>query len=497
MSGYMHRVHGSEVASSLLPVVSVASAIPFIIGTAPVNMTDGNCNEVIRVENYSEAFARFGYVPPRLDESSGLKKFDYSISEFMRSQFQLFGIGPAFIVNVLDPTQHKKTCETTEITLDTKKATVTVEETGILLDTLELTTGESVKLKIDEDFIAAFDDDGFLVLTSLKNQDGDFRCPTGSSITFAAEQCDPTKVTTDDIIGGISTVSGKEVLQGLELIEQVFPKYGEVPGFILAPGFSHNAELAAVMSAKCTNINSVFKCICLIDAPTETIKAYSDVPEWKNTNNIVDSEQVLSWPLIQIDGTVYHISTQLAALMGEVDGDNGGVPCESPSNKTLNATGAVLSDGSEITMTLPNAEYLNGNGIVTTLNFIGGHRAFGNRTACYPANTDPKDAFIPIRRMFYWINNTIVQTCWQRLDKMLNRRQIQTVQNSLQIWLNGLVARERLIAAKIEFREDENTVTELADGICRFHVTLTPPSPNREMEFIFEYDATALQQLFS
>ena len=42
---YMHRVHSSEIKTGLVPVVSVPSAIPFIVGTAPVNMTDGTCKK--------------------------------------------------------------------------------------------------------------------------------------------------------------------------------------------------------------------------------------------------------------------------------------------------------------------------------------------------------------------------------------------------------------------------------------------------------------------
>ena len=67
----------------------------------------------------------------------------------------------------------------------------------------------------------------------------------------------------------------------------------------------------------------------------------------------------------------------------------------------------VLAGGTEVPLTLPNAEYLNSQGIVTGLNFIGGLRAFGNRTACYPANTDPKDAFIPIRRMMGLLQKSV------------------------------------------------------------------------------------------
>ena len=493
---YMHRVHSSEVPSSVLPVVSVPSAIPLIIGTAPVNMTDGNVNQVKYVQNYSEAVAYFGYVPPKEDTTSGLKKYEYSISEFMTSQFQLFGVGPALIVNVLDPAKHKATTETTSITLDTRTCSATIAETGILLDTVKI-SGSSTDLKADEDYLLAFNDNGELVVSSLKNQDGDWRCPLGEELTFSAEKCDPSKVTTEDVIGGISVVEGKEIKKGLELVEDVFPLFGVVPGFILAPGFSDNSTVATVMAAKAASINEVFKAIVLCDIPTETVQAYTEASNWKNSNNIVDPSQVLCWPMLQQDGVAYHMSTQLAALMGSVDEGNDGVPYESPSNKTLSTTGLTLADGTEIPLSLPNAEYLNGQGIVTGLNFIGGLRAFGNRTACYPANTDPKDAFIPLRRMFCWVCNTVVQTCWQRLDKPLNRRQVQTVVNTVQIWLNGLVAREFLIAGTIDFREDENPITNLADGISRFHITLTPPSPNREISFILEYDAKPLSTLFS
>lgn len=494
---YMHRVHSSEIQTGLVSVVSVPSAIPFIVGTAPVNMADGTCNKVKYVQNYAEAVKEFGFVPPKTDASSGLKKYEYSISEFIYSQFQLFGVGPALIVNVLDPATHKSTATTTKVTLDTKNASVTVPETGIILSSITLSSS-SGSLTAGTDFLTAFNDNGELVITSLKDQDGDFICPTGTELTFAAEKCDPSKVTTNDIIGGVSTGSdGLEIKKGMELVEDVFPLFGVVPGFILAPGFSDNSTVATIMAAKAVSINEVFRAICLCDVPTNTVKSYTAVSNWKNTNNIVDTAQVLCWPLLQQDGVVYHISTQLAALMARVDGNNGGVPYESPSNKTLSATGMVLADGTEVALSLPNAEHLNSQGVVTGLNFIGGLKAFGNRTACYPSNTDPKDSFIPIRRMMCWISNTIVLTCWQFLDKPLNRRQVQTITNTDQVWLNGLVAREYLIAATIEFREDENPITDLSDGISRFHLTVTPPSPNRDIEFIVEYDPTALSALFS
>ena len=156
----------------------------------------------------------------------------------------------------------------------------------------------------------------------------------------------------------------------------------------------------------------------------------------------------------------------------------------------------MLADGTEVFLDQTAANLLNGQGIATALNFIGGWKAWGNRTAAYPASTDPKDTFLPIRRMFNFIGNTLILSSWQRLDFPLNRRQIDTVIDSQNIYLNGLSAQNYILGGRVEFRQDENPTTDLMDGIARFHVYLTPPSPNREIDFILEYDATYLETLF-
>ncbi|MEW5725968.1 MAG: phage tail sheath C-terminal domain-containing protein, partial [Thermodesulfobacteriota bacterium] len=143
------------------------------------------------------------------------------------------------------------------------------------------------------------------------------------------------------------------------------------------------------------------------------------------------------------------------------------------------------------------AAYLNGQGLVTALNFVGGWKLWGNRTGAYPANTDPKDAFISNRRMFNWIANTIILTAWQRVDYPINRRLVQTIVESLNDWLNGLASRGAILGGRVEFLEEENPSTDLADGVIRFHVYVTPPSPAREINFTVEYDPSYLQTLFA
>ena len=301
-------------------------------------------------------------------------------------------------------------------------------------------------------------------------------------------------MTASDIIGGVDATAGD--YKGLELIDKVFPKFGLVPGMILAPGWSNSPNVAAVMAAKASNINAHFKCIALVDVPTDTVKKYSDVSAWKTQNNFISERQIVCWPKIKLEDKEFYLSTQLAGAMCKSDAQNDDIPYVSPSNKAIQANGAV-ANGKEIALGPEQAAYLNGQGVVTALNFIGGWRAWGNRTGAYPSMTDVKDTFIPIRRMFDWIGNTLVLTFWQKVDYPITRRLVETIVDSANIWLNGLAARQFILGGRVEFNRDENPTTDLIDGIIRFHVYVTPPAPAREIDFIVEYDPQYLETLFA
>lgn len=489
---YKHGVYVSEVPTSILPAVVVDSALPVIFGTAPVNMTDPtNVNKPVLCNSYEEFVAAFGFVPAADDSTSGLKKFGFSLCEAAYAQFALFGVAPAVFVNVLDPTTHKKTADTVSVTLDAKTGSAVVTEPGIILSSVTLTNVDS-PYTVGTDYELSFDDDGNLVVTSLSDDDG-FKCLVGSSITFAADKLDPSAVEADDVIGGVS-VSGEK--SGLELVAEVYSRFRLVPGTITAPGFSGDPEVAAVMAAKCVDINDRFKAMCVIDVPTDTATDYTKVPSWKTTNNVTDKHQIVCWPMLSLSGTLFHMSSQVAALMGLVDSENNGTPYVSPSNHTLQTTATVLESGKEVWLGFETANYLNGQGICTAINEASGWVFWGNRTGVYPGSSDPKDTFIPIRRMMNWIGNSLITTYWQRLDAPLNRRLIDTVVDSANLWLNGLAAQQYILRGSVGFRESENSTTDLLDGIAKFHVLVSPPPPARDIEFVMEYDAEAMTVLF-
>lgn len=157
-----------------------------------------------------------------------------------------------------------------------------------------------------------------------------------------------------------------------------------------------------------------------------------------------------------------------------------------------------LEDGTEVNLTWEQANLVAGSyGVVTAINFMSmGWIAKGNYTACYPGSTDVKDYFIPVNRMFDFVGNTCIRTFWSKLDKPMTRRMADTVLDSCNIWLNGLVSSERLLGARVEMLESENPLTDLMAGIMKLHIYLTPPSPMQEIDFTLEYDASYVTAAF-
>ena len=480
---YKHGVYTSEKATSLVPMTQTDSGLIVCFGTAPVHLATAPvaANTPVLCYTYEEAVATFGY-------SKDWGK--YTLCEMMKIHFALFNMAPIVFVNVLDKDNHKIAESNKTVAISEGVCTVT---DPVLLGTLVVKiTSEGDALVKDTDYTAAYNDDEELVITPI---DGGAITSSVTSLCLSYTKLDPTSVDNDDIIGGVNVTTNKA--EGLELVEEVFPRFGLVPGIIIAPGWSHNTGVAAVMKAKEHNIDGHFNAISICDIPTETVKSYTAASAWKNQNNYVDKDCLLCWPLLTLDGKKYHISAQLASVMNYTDSQHDDIPYYSPSNKQLQADGACLADGTEVFLNTAQAAYLNGQGIITALNFIGGWKSWGNRTTAYPSNTDVKDSFISSRRMFNWVGATLVTSYWAKIDDPTNKRLIETIVDSANIWFNGLTAKGALLGGRVEFREDENTTTDLMDGKLYFHVYMTPPSPAREIDFVQEYDPAYIATLFA
>ncbi len=484
MSGYKHGVFIQEQPTALLPPRRISAGLPVVVGTAPVHTLDEDKVQPINspklIYSYQEFVETFGY---STDFTS------YSLCEFARVFLGLYGVAPAVFVNVLDPATHMDDVAAEDATFNSDDLAA--------LDHGDVLAGQAVTDSTATTTYVEDTDYTINRLTGVLTRIATGAITAEEAVKVTYDYVDPSLVVNTDIIGGVDGDTGEKT--GLELVSEVFPRFRLVPGQIAAPGWSQDPAVGVVMGAKAENINGSFKAMALVDVPitgTGAPTVYSEVPEWTVNNNYTDLQMAVCWPKLTLGEEEHWFSSHLAGLICSVDADQGDVPYKSPSNERLEINGVLPVAGKEVWLGPQEASYLNGQGIITALNFSGGWKCWGNRTGAYPGSTDVKDTFVPIRRMFNWVGNTLVLTWWQRLDYPITRRNIETIVDSVNVWLNGLAAREYILGGRVEFREDENPITDVMDGIIKLHVYLTPPSPAREIDFILEYDPAYIQSLF-
>jgi len=131
--------------------------------------------------------------------------------------------------------------------------------------------------------------------------------------------------------------------------------------------------------------------------------------------------------------------------------------------------------------------------IVTAIN-MNGWKAWGNRTACYPVNTDIKDCFIPCRRMYNWWANQFILSYFQKVDDPANRRLIESIVDSENIKGNAWKQRYMVAEARMVFDQEDNPTTDLINGIIRIGMLFSPYPPAEQILTTVEYDTGALQE---
>lgn len=475
---YKHGIEVEEKKTTYQRPLATSYGVQVVVGTAPVNLTKNPkeyVNRPVLVQSFAEAVEKLGYTDD----------WSYTLCQSIYASFQMFHVYPVIYVNVLDPDKHSK--DAAEASYTVKNHQVALEKNGILLSSIQIkaqTEGEA--LKLNEDYVLSFDSKGKSVITLLSTGAG-YALET---IRVSHKYLDPSMVTEEDIIGAYDVETGKET--GLELVRRVYPMFHLSPGLILAPGWSQKPNVGAAIQEKCTEINGVFRCECVLDLDTATTRKYSECGTVKKQNGYTDPHAIVLWPELLTGGKHMAFSAAYGAMASYYTATNGDVPYLYPSNRLLNVEGAVLADGTEITLDQTQAAYLNGDGVVTAIN-DGGWRSWGNNTGCYPENTDPKDYRIACRRMLSFVANYFIRQYQSRLDASMNRRTIDDIVNSFNIWGNSLVSQGMCAGLRMEYDESENDNESLLNGHVKVKIYLAPYTP---LEYILaseEFDMTALQ----
>ena len=448
MSGYIHGAYGS-MSDSVITAANTAPSVPFIVGTAPVNL----------IRNYANA----GIIntPVCISDMGAKKTIGYSddwesftLCEMLSALFDNANgnIGPAYFVNVLDPTIHRKGAQTTK-TLTFTNGRAYIESDTIIIDTFAIADKtEGTDYNIAYNFGT-----GKLAITSV-----DPSSPLTGTATASFYEVDASAVTDDDIIGS-ETADG--VYTGLQCGKLVYPDFDAIITYIAIPKFSEHLDVYNAMVEFCQAINDHWYAMPYADLPiiantkvneaavddhvatisdakadittvvvyatgtnTAMVKDtdysvasttggftvellsggsyYAEVKvdvqydtaidtialakAWQSANGFTSMYTKVFWPQAKTsDGKIYHLSSLAIAETLRADASHGGVPMETCSNKIIPVSAQFFGEDSKNQGFDQSAgNTLNAVGITTVVKWGGAWRLWGPHTAAFVAGSD-------------------------------------------------------------------------------------------------------------
>lgn len=436
---FHHGTKTIRVAGGSVAVETVDGAIIGIVGTAPV----GAVNE-LTVCQTTKDFSKFGVI---LGKGFTLPDAFDVLSRY--------SAGKVYVVNVLDPTKHKTSVTDEALTQDDNTLRAKTEHPGLLNLTLTadrtLTEGSdyAVDLQTGE------------ITLKAKHE----------TLKATYEYADPTKVTEDDIKGGIDSATGKR--KGFELLRDGFNLYGADAKILICPEFDKTASCAAAL----TTLAEQLKAVAYVQLPKGT--SLSDAIKGRGPLGTINASASTErarhfFPYaIGSSNTLESLAVHAAGLRMKTDTENG--YWFSTSNRPLQ--GVI---GMEIPLTArvddeqSETNQLNAVGITTIFNSFGtGFRLWGNRSSNYPTVTHIIN-FETALRTGDLIDESIRRTELQFIDRPIDDALIDSLLETVDTYLRALPS---IVGYSVSLDYDTDLVDEFSKGHVPLVYDYTPKLP--------------------
>lgn len=471
-----HGINTYRIDTQFTAVTKAQVGVPLFVGCFPIHKAGRAFSDrPILINNFDEA-KDYGYSDAWRTVAGAPK---WNLCQAAYAFLRLHAMSPAIFVNVFDPATHNKSTAAADFTVSDHA--VTLPEDAIN-DANLVVKEDSTTLVKGTDYDVFYTDEACVV--ELKKTSAHYSATT---LNVAFKEADISKVTSAMIEGAF------------EKVELCKTLYNIVPDLFCAPGWSKSTAVAAVMAAKAGHINDLFRAKAVVDIDTAVAAAdtYDDVLSYKTANGYTDENMIVCWPLAKVGDRIYDMSVLVCAVMCRTDTNNGDLPYESASNKSISLSGLCNAAGDEILLTVQQANHLSYNaGVVTAMNFDG-YRIWGNYTGCWPGNSDPAKAFYCASRMLDFLSNTFVNTFWSYVDRPLNRVLIDAIVNSFNSYLDGLTAINALLGGELRYVEDNNPTADLLAGRFRLDLQAASALPAQEINLFSEFSVDILTEALS
>jgi phage tail sheath protein FI len=271
----------------------------------------------------------------------------------------------------------------------------------------------------------------------------------------------------------IGTVDGSGNYTGMQALLATESILGVVPKVLIAPGFTHQAGgLTALVS-----VAQRLRAVIVADGPNTT-----DAAAQSYAGNFGSDRIYLVDPGVQIvgpDGGVAfdYASPRVAGLIAKTDNEKGF--WWSPSNQEiLGITGTKRAVDFVLGDTSSRANILNSQNITTIIR-QNGYRLWGNRSL----SSDPKFAFLSVRRTADAINESILRAHLWAVDRNIVKTYLEDVTASVNGYLRSLQALGAILGGECWPDPDLNSPANITQGKVYFNFKFTPPYPAENVTF--------------
>lgn len=435
--------HGTEtirVNGGSVPVDTVDGAIIGIVGTAPIGLT----NELV-LGMTKKDFAKFGG-----DEVLGR---GYTLPDALEiiSRYQA---GQVYIINVLDASKHKTKVSEELLNLDITTMIAKTEHVGLL----------SLSLSDEDGAINEADYSANLLTGEIRFKRNHV------SLTATYEYADPSKVTDEDIKGGVELSTGKR--SGFELLRAGFNFYGADAKIIICPGYDSKPEMATAIETLALQLNA----IAYIQAPKGTTLAQALAgrgPEGTINFKTSSDRTHLFYPHVIGTQGLESLATHAAGLRMHTDVAHG--YWFSTSNRQLRSvTGVEIPLTARADDVQSETNRLNAVGITTVFNSYGtGFRLWGNRLACYPTVTHISN-FEVVQRTADLIDESIRRVELQYVDRPIDDALLDSLVSTIEIYMGTL---KSIVGYSVSLDTDADLVDAFSKGLVPLQYDFTPKIP--------------------
>ena len=475
-ANFLHGVETVILNKGPKPVRGVKSAVIAIVGTAPmldVAAANRTLNSPQLILNDRDAAKYFG-----------ADRAGFTIPQALSAIFAQ-GNGPiCVVVNALDPAT-----DTTVIASEVvaKAADGTFKFAQPNVSSVTVTLPATCVLGTDYTIDAA---NGIISRVEVSTK----ITTATASITVGYTYLDPAKCLAADIVGS-TDVNGNRL--GLLALKDCYAKFGFFPKIIICPGFSSTAAVLTQMDSVAASIRAI--AIADLAAGT-TVAAAITSRGAGGAANSSSKRLVFCYPYVKRYNTTtaaeetVPYSQFYAGVLAAKDMANG--YWWSPSNTEIKGiTGVERQLTAMINDPTSEVNTLNEVGITTIFNSFGtGYRVWGNRSASFPAYTDSCN-FVSVQRTADMIHESVEYSMLQFIDYPTNQALIDSISESVNVFIRTLVGRGALIDGKCWYDPADNPAVQISAGQLVFTIDYMPPVPAERITFKSFINIDYLKQL--